>query len=103
MRIGVVDRESCDSCSGIAASNAALCSDVWTGANEGPPAERLLDKLRWACVGPNFDWSNRRYLHGEPHQPMPSDLVELAQRCIKEACEASPGNPLSEPCHSYFG
>jgi hypothetical protein len=37
----------------------------------GVAAEQLLAKLRWACLGPNFDWTQRCYLYDQPHLPLP--------------------------------
>lgn len=46
----------------------------------GTPARVLLQKLRWACVGPNFDWTGRKYLRDQPHLRLPSYLAEIARR-----------------------
>ena len=38
---------------------------------QGVAAQELLEKLRWACLGPNYDWSGRRYLYDKPHALLP--------------------------------
>lgn len=64
------------------------CRNIWTDSPDGIPAVKLLDKLRWACLGPNFDWTNRRYLYDEPYRRMPSYLAQAAQRCANLASVA---------------
>lgn len=58
---------------------------AWGLSDKGTPAERLLDKLRWACLGPNFDWTNRQYLYEQPYRIIPAYLVHAAQRCARLA------------------
>ena len=64
----------------------------WTSSPTGIPAIKLLDKLRWACLGPNFDWTNRRYLYEKAHRQLPVYLVDAAQRCANLAA-SSDGKP----------
>jgi len=56
----------------------------------GVAAKTLLEKLRWACQGPNFDWSGRRYLYDEPHLPIPGwviipDMAPSSLACLESA------------------
>lgn len=67
--------------------------NLWVNVSKGPSASSLLSKLRWASLGPNFDWTARRYLYNEPFQEVPSYLSDIAQRCYHQAMEA--GKPLS--------
>ena len=55
-----------------------LLHDLWGASQSDPHSAKLLRKLRWACVGPAYDWTSRLYLHGDPHLPLPADLVDLA-------------------------
>ena len=62
----------------------------WTNSQHGVPARTLLDKLRWACLGPNFDWTNRCYLYEEPHRQMPAYLIDIAKECAQHDAPAMP-------------
>lgn len=53
-------------------------SDHWAADGAGPPAATLLRKLRWAALGPPFDWTVREYLRQEAHRPLPASLSALA-------------------------
>ena len=50
----------------------------WTQGGPGPPAEQLLRKLRWATLGPQFDWTARVYDAHAPYRPLPAELRTLA-------------------------
>ena len=43
-----------------------------------PPASRLLQKLRWATLGPPFNWTTRQYEHDVPFREVPPYLRSLA-------------------------
>lgn len=58
-----------------AGSSAA---SIWGPDGSGPTAERLLRKLRWATLGPPYDWTRRLYLRDVPHMPLPPQLRQLA-------------------------
>lgn len=74
----------------------------WVRGGEGLSAERLLSKLRWASIGPNFDWTQRQYLHQQPQQQLPQYLIGIARRCAAVASECSGraicvGSEIREP------
>ena len=46
----------------------------WVAGGPGPSAAELLRKLRWATLGPQFDWTARRYDAHAPYRPLPPDL-----------------------------
>lgn len=57
----------------------------WVADGAGPPAKQLLQKLRWAALGPNFNWSQRVYEYDTPFSPLPPYLCALAQRFATSA------------------
>lgn len=57
----------------------------WQAAPGGPSAKSLLHKLRWVALGPQFNWSTRQYEQEPGVQPLPPQLVSLAQHVVK-AC-----------------
>lgn len=63
------------SSSGGGGDNAA---SIWGPGGNGPTAESLLRKLRWATLGPPYDWTRRLYLRDAPHMPLPPELRQLA-------------------------
>ncbi|KAK9906670.1 hypothetical protein WJX75_005879 [Coccomyxa subellipsoidea] len=44
----------------------------------GQLTEQLLRKLRWATLGPQFDWTARVYDVHAPYRPLPAELRTLA-------------------------
>lgn len=72
-----------------AISPSASSSDpVWSQGGSGQPAEKLLRKLRWATLGPNFDWSLRAYDPAVEHRPLPEDLRRLSTQVVAAVREA---------------
>jgi len=61
-------------------------SSCWSSDSVGPSAASLLQKLRWVALGPQFNWSTRQYEHEPGVNPLPLQLVTLAQHVVK-ACE----------------
>ena len=59
-------------------SSGSAGTSIWGPGGSGPTAESLLRKLRWATLGPPYDWTQRRYLREAPHTPLPGELRELA-------------------------
>ncbi|KAI3438683.1 hypothetical protein D9Q98_001103 [Chlorella vulgaris] len=62
-------------------AQAAASDGMWGREGSGPEAESLLRRLRWATLGPQYDWTRRRYLQGEDgvaHMPLPPLLRQLA-------------------------
>ncbi|KAG2502196.1 hypothetical protein HYH03_000683 [Edaphochlamys debaryana] len=62
---------------GPAAPSLEAC---WSGCGSGPPARQLVRKLRWATLGPQFLWSQRRYDFASNFRPLPPSLAELASQ-----------------------
>ena len=52
--------------------------EVWGAEGSGPTAASLLRRLRWATLGPPYDWTQRLYLRNVPHMPLPAPLRQLA-------------------------
>ena len=61
----------------------------WQSAPGGPSASSLLHKLRWVALGPQFNWSTRKYEQEAGVRPLPPHLVSLAQLVVK-ACQEAP-------------
>jgi alkylated DNA repair protein alkB family protein 1 len=62
-------------------AETAASVGMWGREGSGPEAESLLRRLRWATLGPQYDWTLRRYLQGEDgvaHMPLPPLLRQLA-------------------------
>lgn len=66
----------------------------WTppppGMKRGDGGERyaaahLFSKLRWATLGPQFDWTKRVYDDDIPARPIPAELCLIAQRVAAAA------------------
>lgn len=55
-----------------------LLHNLWDAAQASTESATFLRKLRWACVGPAYDWTARVYQHDAPHLPLPEDLVNIA-------------------------
>eukprot|EP00887_Chlorella_sp_A99_P000830 scaffold5.g830.t1 len=75
----------------------------WAADGAGPPALALLRTLRWATLGPPFDWTARTYLRHEPHRPLPPWLLQLAEslaalawRLATPAAAGAAGLPLQQ-------
>jgi alkylated DNA repair protein alkB family protein 1 len=71
-----------------AAAGGGSVAAPWRAGGPGPAAAALLARLRWASVGPQFDWSARSYLRDGPHLPMPLYLSELAASLAAAAAAA---------------
>lgn len=54
----------------------------------GLSAQKLLQKLRWCTLGPQFNWTERVYEWHEPYTPLPMELHDLAKRL----CASVAGN-----------
>jgi alkylated DNA repair protein alkB family protein 1 len=73
-------------CEQVHEQHAAAASDTqqqqqqhtWARDGTGPAAATLLRKLRWVCLGPTYNWSQRAYEPHLPHRPLPHALVQLA-------------------------
>lgn len=67
--------QSSSSCAGSGAASTSgghpssrPFSECWSHTGAGPAATHLLRKLRWACLGPNFNWTRRVYDPSMPHR-----------------------------------
>jgi alkylated DNA repair protein alkB family protein 1 len=56
----------------------AAAAGLWGVGGSGPTAVSLLRRLRWATLGPPYDWTQRVYLRDVPHMPLPPLLHQLA-------------------------
>ncbi|GAB4816880.1 hypothetical protein N2152v2_003926 [Parachlorella kessleri] len=66
---------------GCAACAGSSSSSSWAPGNaEGraPAASKLLRKLRWATLGPPYDWTLRQYCTDVPYRHLPCYLVDIA-------------------------
>lgn len=90
----VADRATANSSKGdMISHNSSLArtasqSACWTSESCSLSAQTLLSKLRWVSLGPNFDWTARRYLYDQPFQALPTYLVNIGRRCLCSAREA---------------
>eukprot|EP00878_Enallax_costatus_P011814 GHUV01012334.1.p1 GENE.GHUV01012334.1~~GHUV01012334.1.p1 ORF type:complete len:346 (+),score=112.94 GHUV01012334.1:645-1682(+) len=64
------------------------CSSCWSPQGKGPKAAVLLRKLRWASLGPPFNWTGRVYDHHVEHTPLPAELARIASTYAALAAEA---------------
>lgn len=85
-----------------AAAAAAACQrSLWGPDGRGPPAASLLGKLRWATLGPPYDWTQRLYLRDVPRTPLPLALhrlaVALAGLAAELAASSGDGAPKGSP------
>ncbi|GIM09571.1 hypothetical protein Vretimale_13395 [Volvox reticuliferus] len=62
------------------AEGAPAFEECWSVDGQGPPAEKLLRKLRWATLGPQFNWTQRQYDFVGVHRQLPSSLETLARQ-----------------------
>ncbi|GMH42637.1 hypothetical protein BSKO_10556 [Bryopsis sp. KO-2023] len=52
----------------------------WVRHSGGPSAKTLLRKLRWATLGPHFDWTEREYVTSKPYRQLPEQLEAIGLR-----------------------
>ena len=62
----------------------------WVSRGDGPAAQKLLMKLRWCTLGPQFDWTARVYDSERPYKPLPAELHALACRLGTSAAKYLP-------------
>lgn len=72
-------------------SSSNVCP--WSPVGTGPKASHLLRKLRWVCLGPPYNWTERLYEPHLPHRPLPPFLVRLAQQYAQLAQQAAGDAP----------
>ena len=57
----------------------AMVTTTWDISGDGPPATDFLNNLRWASIGPVYDWTERRYKSEDDHVPLPDYLYDIAR------------------------
>ena len=78
----------------------------WISGGDGPAAQKLLMKLRWCTLGPQFDWTARVYDTGQPYKTLPAELHALACRLSASAANYLPdraGVHINALAHSSPG
>lgn len=55
---------------------------LWAASGDGGgiPARQLLQKVKWATVGPRYDWTERIYDPATPYRPLPKFAAAAALR-----------------------
>ena len=61
----------------------------WSTHGEGPKASYFLEKLRWASIGPRYDWTSREYMIDEPYTTLPEYMETLARQAVSLAMAAT--------------
>ena len=56
----------------------------WSTKESPASAQKLLGKLRWISLGPQFDWTNRVYKEDIPYRELPESLKHLAESLVKQ-------------------
>lgn len=54
----------------------------WSSSGSGKKASYFLEKLRWASVGPIYDWTTRKYLNNQPFIELPEYMTMLATHIV---------------------
>lgn len=52
----------------------------WACDGNGKPASEFLASLRWASIGPCYDWTRRVYLKDQDYVPLPDNMKIFAER-----------------------
>ncbi len=53
---------------------------MWARDGTGKPASEFLASLRWASIGPCYDWTRRVYLKDQDYVPLPDDMKVFAEQ-----------------------
>jgi alkylated DNA repair protein alkB family protein 1 len=64
----------------ITTTSSSSGASPWSPSGTGPKASVLLRKLRWVCLGPPYNWTDRVYEPHLPHRRLPPRLVHIAQQ-----------------------
>lgn len=72
-------KHSC--CSDRCCSSCSASASNWSLHGKGPKAAVLLRKLRWASLGPPFNWTDRVYDHHVEYTQLPPELASTASTC----------------------
>lgn len=78
--------------------HSTCAGGTWCQNGDGPTARQLLAKLRWATLGPPYDWTRREYAATDSAPPLPEYLRDLCIRLAAAASEATAacGQPVGE-------
>ena len=60
---------------------------LWASSQGGPSAKALLRRLRWVALGPQFNWTTRKYEDEPGVKPLPAELQALAQSAVSACVE----------------
>ena len=86
---GTFGNEDCQSQTGGEGRQSSVPGGVprvtWRRGGGGPPARQLLAKLRWATLGPAYDWNRREYSPAASSPVLPAYMRELAVRLAAAA------------------
>jgi alkylated DNA repair protein alkB family protein 1 len=88
----LADTTAADTTSSTTTTNSSSSrgrDSPWSSDGTGPKASLLLRKLRWVCLGPPYNWTDRLYEPHLPHRPLPPFLVVLAQQYAQLALQAA--------------
>lgn len=69
---------------------------------EKDPSNDILRRLRWASLGPRFDWTRRVYVRDEEEYiPLPQVLKELAIKLMVSVNEVLQNDPISKNSEEF--
>ena len=68
----------------------------------GPSAQKLLQKLRWCTLGPQFNWTERVYDWHAPYTPLPTELRDLAVSLCASVSGSLPETVLGESPYTFM-
>lgn len=66
----------------VEAGDADVGVTAWSKHGTGPTAQYFLDNLRWASIGPVYDWTWRRYRVDDDHIKLPDYMVEFSKNVV---------------------
>ncbi|KAI8113316.1 hypothetical protein M9435_003320 [Picochlorum sp. BPE23] len=66
------------------------CITEWSRNGTGPSAQHFLDNLRWASIGPVYDWTTRRYRVDDAYIPLPDYMAEFSKNIVSVVHALSP-------------
>lgn len=66
------------------------CVTEWSRNGTGPSAQYFLNNMRWASIGPVYDWTSRRYRVDDDYIPLPDYMVEFSKNIVSLVYAFSP-------------
>ena len=81
---------------GADTGHAGTAARRWVDQAGGPSAQKLLQKLRWCTLGPQFNWTERVYEWHEPYVPLPEELRRLATGLVASVAGSLPERVAGE-------